>query len=323
MQIATDNEDPFPVTVPNKQDSGELRLTILDESGLPQRLVNELRFACSQSRTAWRTFKTDPRAFLAREVVKFSENVRVHFTPKVIASCISGIGLVGLAAIVLAIASTPSEHEALHKESLPPFQVVMLTLPLNDVPTSKASIGYQGQGRVGFNSGTGEGSNTKTVKSQGGGGGGGEDTLKTQQGAIPEPSAIQVRITNLPPSRAQALPVAGVDIDPALWKALPYPVYGDPRSNSSLTSSGPGKDGGMGDGEGLGIGEGLGPGVGPGKDGNIGGGRRRIGGTGSGEGRGCEVVACTGTIFKVREVDQRARLLSKPEPQYTEEARRN
>lgn len=321
--IATDNEDPSPVTVPNKQDSDELRLTILDESGLPQRLVNELRFACSQSRNAWLTFKTDPRAFLAREVVKFSENVRVHVTPKVIASCISGIGLVGLAALILAIASSPSEGEALHKETLPPFQVVMLTPPRNDVSTLKASIGYQGHGRVGFNSGAGEGSNTKTVKSQGGGGGGELDQKPTQQGAVPQPSEIQARIPNTPPTHVQSLPRAGVDIDPVLWKDLPFPVYGDPRSRSALTSNGPGRDGGMGDGRGTGVGEGDGPGIGPGQDGNIGGNRRSRGSLASGGGSDCSTAGCGGTAFTVRQVHQRARLLSKPEPQYTEEARRN
>lgn len=77
----------------------------------------------------------------------------------------------------------------------------------------------------------------------------------------------------------------------------------------------------MGDGKGLGIGEGEGPGVGRGRDGNTGDGRRAIGSGGVGAERGD--INPDRKIFPVREVDQRARLLQKPEPQYTEEARRN
>lgn len=67
-------------------------------------------------------------------------------------------------------------------------------------------------------------------------------------------------------------------------------------------------------------------GVGPGFRSNTGGGWGQTGccGDGTGEGRGGP-GGSGGSDFAVRvfEVDQRARLLSKPEPQYTEEARRN
>ena len=63
---------------------------------------------------------------------------------------------------------------------------------------------------------------------------------------------------------------------------------------------------------------GSGPGVGPGIDGNMGGDKKSLGccGTGGGPDGSDRPV-------RVSEVEQRARLLSKPEPHYTEEARRN
>ena len=111
-----------------------------------------------------------------------------------------------------------------------------------------------------------------------------------------------------------------MDIDPALWKDLKAPVYGDPLSRSTVESKGPGEGEGIGPNKGLGIGSGDGPGYGPGRDGNMGGGTRVIGccGGGGGEGNGADSPP-----YRPAQVEQRARLLSKPEPHYTEEARRN
>jgi len=64
--------------------------------------------------------------------------------------------------------------------------------------------------------------------------------------------------TEVPPAHQQTLPIAGIDLDPALWKNLSRANYGDPRSNSSSPSNGPGNGGGMGTENGSGIGEGLG-----------------------------------------------------------------
>ena len=110
-----------------------------------------------------------------------------------------------------------------------------------------------------------------------------------------------------------------MDVDPALWKDLKAPVFGDPKSTSTLESKGPGEGEGIGTKNGLGIGDGSGNGYGRGKDGNMGDGPKQPGccGDGGGLGNGPHHP------YRVAEVEQRARLLSKPEPQYTEEARRN
>ncbi len=179
-----------------------------------------------------------------------------------------------------------------------------------------SSIGKDGKGRVGFNSGRGEGSGATPKLARGGGGGGDRNPVPPQAGELPPPSSIVAAIPKAPPIQP-SLPAAGIDIDPALWKDLKAPVYGDPRSNSNIPSYGPGEDGGIGTNKGLGIGPGNGNGYGPGHQRNMGGGDAQDGCCGPGAGRGSDAT------FTNREVEQRARLLSKPEPHYTEEARRN
>ena len=78
----------------------------------------------------------------------------------------------------------------------------------------------------------------------------------------------------------------------------------------------------MGTGQGTGIGEGDGPGVGPGQDGNIGEGRKGIGGNREGGGDG-NSPEDPNRVYPPPQVTERARVLAKPEPQYTEDARRN
>ena len=111
-----------------------------------------------------------------------------------------------------------------------------------------------------------------------------------------------------------------MNIDPALWKDLKAPVFGDPRSASNVESKGPGEGEGIGTNKGTGIGDGFGPGYGPGRDGNMGNGPNQTGCCGGSRGHGAER---DGNPYRAAEVEQKARLLSKPEPQYTEEARLN
>jgi len=154
--------------------------------------------------------------------------------------------------------------------------------------------------------------------SHGGGSGGDHDPAPPQTGKVPPPSEILASIPIAPPVHPPTLPAAGIDIDPALWKDVKAPVYGDPASTSDIPSKGPGEDGGIGTHKGLGTGDGNGPGLGPGEGGNTGCGKRQIGCCGSGSDS-----ASDGRPLKGNEVDQRARLLAKPEPHYTEDARRN
>jgi TonB family protein len=78
----------------------------------------------------------------------------------------------------------------------------------------------------------------------------------------------------------------------------------------------------MGSKNGAGVGEGKGPGFGPGEDGNTGDGRKGAGCCGEGGARG-NGPDDPNRVYPTAEVTQRARVLAKPEPHYTEEARRN
>jgi TonB family protein len=181
-------------------------------------------------------------------------------------------------------------------------------------------------GTAGFNKGSGGGSKPKQEKAGGGGGGGRNETTPASAGKLPQASLDVPQI--LPPDpkppviKNPSLPVAAtVNADPMLVppdaRVLPY---GDPRSKSTTPSSGPGSGNGIGNGTGTGVGSGDGNGIGPGRGGNIGGGDYNRGGGGPGGGGG-------GTdynrVFNSREVNSKARVTYKPEPQYTEEARKN
>ena len=181
-------------------------------------------------------------------------------------------------------------------------------------------------GTAGLNKGSGGGSKPKPEKAGGGGGGGRQDPKPASFGKTPQASLDVPQVVapdpNPPKIKNPSLPVAATVVaDPLLVppdaRVLPY---GDFKSKSNVPSSGPGTGNGIGTGTGGGIGPGEGGGIGPGRGGNIGGGDFNAGGGGPGGGGG-------GTdynkIFSGKDVTTKARVLSKPEPQYTEEARKN
>jgi protein TonB len=79
----------------------------------------------------------------------------------------------------------------------------------------------------------------------------------------------------------------------------------------------------MGNSNGTGIGEGRGPGFGPGEGGNTGGGPKGPPGGGGIGGSNGNNPYNPDRIYSSPQVTERARVISKPEPQYTEDARRN
>src|SRR5947208_5148443 len=199
-----------------------------------------------------------------------------------------------------------------------------VTIDFQDAPkpSSDSGMGAGKRGRVGFERGSGEGSRPVPTRAKGGGGGGLHDQTSASQGRLPQPSVIPAPIPVVFARMPPALPAAGLDIDPALWRNLNYASYGDPRTQSTTASNGPGDGGGVGNGNGTGIGEGDGPGFGRGKNGNIGGGEKSLGGGDKGGSAGDNPNEAD-RVYSSPEVTARARVLSKPEPQYTEAARRN
>ena len=139
-------------------------------------------------------------------------------------------------------------------------------------------------------------------KRSGGGGGGDRSPLPASKGQAPKFATKQFT----PPMAVVAHLNPKLTMDPTLIGPpdvqLPnvnMAQYGDPLAKLGPASNGPGSGGGIGTGQGGGVGSGNGPGFGPGEGGGIGGGVFRAGG-------GVTPPA----------------LISKVEPEYSEEARK-
>ena len=299
----------------------EYQPTIIETRLLINRLAIQIEFLKKELKTSWKDFKSEPVPFVKRSTRELFRRLKKFLsTPNAVPACLTAIVTVGcIVTLALLIERTARIGELADDSIEPPPEIVMLNVDPTQKSNEVAKSGVDGSGRVGLNRGTGEGSGPTPKPSRGGGGGGDRNRHPAQAGKVPPPSNIQAAIPTTPPLNPQSLPVAGIVIDPALWKDLKAPVYGDPRSTSQITSKGPGEGEGIGTNRGYGIGEGDGPGFGPGKNGNTGWGSNETGCCGPGSGR----TTGDGEALWGREVEQRARLLFKPEPQYTEEARRN
>ena len=273
----------------------EYQPTIIESRLLLKRLVVQLVFLENELKRSWGDFRTSPLAFTTRSTQNIYSSLKNFFsTPNTRYACATALmAITGVVIIAFVVQSawTPVEETAENSNEAP-VELVMLVAP----PPEEQAVGKAGVLSL----------SRKPV--QGRSGGGDRDPLPPQFGKMPPPSIIPAAIPTTPPVYPPALPVAGIDIDPSQWKDVEAKVYGDPDSKSNIPSSGPGTGGG--------IGTGIGPGIGGGWGGGTGCGTVAVSRGGSG---------CGGKYVPLRqsEVDQRARLLIKPEPQYTEEARRN
>jgi len=139
-------------------------------------------------------------------------------------------------------------------------------------------------------------------KMGGGGGGGDHSPLPPSKGRLPKAALRQFTppravVNNFNP-RLSMEPSIVVPPDVSLPQ-VNMAQYGDPLGKLGPPSNGPGSDGGIGNGKHGGVGPGEGVGYGPGKDGGVGGGVFEVGSDGA----------------------TAPRLISKVEPEYSEEAR--
>jgi TonB family protein len=300
--------------------SHEYQPTIIETRPLISRLAIQIAFFRGELKQSWPKFKEDPVAF--GKVITHQLLHSLGSTPNAIPATVAAVVAIAFVIIMALLVdkSTRTTDRAL-VEVEPEVVMMNFTNPFN---SGTGSIGLDGPGRVGFQKGTGEGSGPSPRLAQGGGGGGNHTPLPPQSGKLPPPSDIQAAIPTAPPTHPPALPVAGMDIDPALWTDLKAPVFGDPKATTAIAESkGQGEGEGIGTGKGLGVGSGSGPGYGQGRDGNLGGGSKEVGCCSVGGGQDIGLGAGLHRFYKVSEVERKARLLSKPEPQYTEEARKN
>jgi TonB family protein len=198
-----------------------------------------------------------------------------------------------------------------------------LTQMITDIPNEQPT---PDEGTAGMAKGSGGGSKPKQEKAGGGGGGGREEKEPASFGKLPQADLKIPQVVapdpHPPVIKNPSLPMpATLDADPVLFPPDTRQLaYGDPKSKSTTPSSGSGTGNGIGSGTGGGVGPGSGGGYGPGEGGNTGGGPRREGGGGPGGGGGGTDYS---KIFSGKDVTSKARVLSKPEPTYTEAARKN
>ena len=312
------------VDPPGTYRSTQFALTLLSDVPLSQRLLVELSFFLSRFKQRWPDFKEDPVAVIKIEARQLGLVLKHAFSrPQVAAGLVTSIMFVMSVTLIVAVLDQRGINR--DQEDERDYLEVVTTINFPESPDNKSDPGTGAgeKGRVGFERGRGEGSRPEPARSRGGGGGGDGSRLASSQGRIPTPSLIPAPIPTAAVRLPQALPVAGIDLDPALWRKLDYSSYGDPRSKSTTPSNGSGEGGGIGNGKGTGIGEGDGPGFGRGRDGGIGGGSKEPGGGDIGGSRRNNPDGDSDRVYKSPEVSTRPRVIAKPEPQYTEQARRD
>jgi TonB family protein len=303
--------------------STQFALTLLPDARLSRRLFAEISFAIRQIKNYWPKFKEDPFGSIGLAALHLLAVAKRTIARPQMAFALATSVLI-LTSVVFALLVL-ERREGTHSVEDESAFVVTTTLNFGSSSETREGqgIGAGEKGRVGFARGGGEGSRPEPARSQGGGGGGDGSKRAASRGRVTIPSIIPAPIPTAAVRLPQALPVAGIDLDPALWRKLDYSSYGDPRSKQTTPSNGPGNDGGVGTGNGTGIGEGDRSGFGPGRDGNIGGGSNKPGGGGiGGSPRNNPNDDDSNRVYKSPEVNTRPRVISKPEPQYTEQARR-
>jgi TonB family protein len=286
-----------------------LSLTILENRGVVERLLLEVGTLFNEFKNSPKQFTKAAFAYNSRRFLTFISSPRVAMAS--MASIFAITSVVMLVIMLDQRLSRQDRSEAIRDD-------IELLSQITDIPETQPT---PDPGPAGTNKGKGGGSKPKFERPAGGGGGGRQEQAPASKGKLPQASLDIPQVlapeVKPPPIKNPSLPVAAtIKADPLLFPPDTRPIpYGDPKSKSTTPSAGPGTGGGIGSGTGAGVGPGTGGGVGPGTGGNTGGGDFRAGGGGPGGGGG-------GT-YRASQVTQKARIISKPEPAYTEEARKN
>jgi TonB family protein len=300
----------------------EYHLTILDDVGLTRRLMTEVREVAHDNELNWKEFKRHPGAFTQRAVIGYSRAGWKFFSQRnvALAVLVAFVAVTSIIGFVFLVENLPRTQAARN-----PYEDLELVgmVPDTEIPKEEEK---PDEGPAGTNKGKGGGSKPKQEKPGGGGGGGRQDPNPVSFGK-PAPGLMTPQLITpsvRPPNPNPSLPVAAtIKADPLLMPPdLRDIPFGDPKSTYTTPSDGPGKDSGQGTGEGSGQGPGQGRGYGPGRGENVGGGDTNYGGGGPGGGGGGRDVDYS-RPFQPSQVNAKAVIISKPEPGFTEEARKN
>jgi len=303
---------------------GEYHLTFIQDEGLTRRLVREVKAVGHDAELTWPEFKKDPVGFTRRSAAAYgSAGWKFVSQRNVAVAIVAAVVVIGsVVGLVIALERLRGQQLA---EVNPYENLEVVGYVENEVPKEQPT---PDKGTAGLNEGKGGGSKPKQDKPGGGGGGGRQDQTPASQGKLPtaqlEVPPILTANPNPPKITQPHLPTpVTIQLDPLLAKNDPRPIpYGDPRATATIPSSGTGRGGGMGDGTGGGVGTGSGTGYGPGNGYNTGGGDAHEGGGGAGGGGGGAPEDYRRT-FRPTEVTRKAVITAKPEPGFTEEARKN
>jgi TonB family protein len=301
----------------------EYQLTILEQRGLLSRLLAEVRETARDAELTRAEFRRDPFGFVQRLSAAYGSmlwrGLRQENTAYgVFAAFVAVLTLVGA---VAALDGFQRRDGGLLAERIRDDLVYLGGV--TEIPKEQPK---PDEGTAGMAKGTGGGSAKALHERAGGGGGGGRHEDKPAvNGKLPQATLLPQVLApdpHPPTIRNPSLPTAAtIQADPMLFPPDTRAInYGDPKSKATELSSGSGDGNGIGEGTGGGVGSGRGTGYGPGEGFNTGGGPAKLGSGGPGGGGGG--VDYTRN-FRVNEVTRKANITSKPEPLYTEEARKN
>jgi TonB family protein len=302
---------------------GEYRLTFVEDEGLARRLVKELKAVGREAGLTLPEFKRDPFGFVGRTFEAYGRAGWGFFSQRNVALATTSAFV--FVTLLLGAVFALDRMRARQLASANPYESLEIVGYVeNEIPKEQPQ---PDKGPAGTNEGKGGGSKSKYEKPGGGGGGGRQEAMQASAGKLPPAQLNQPPINPAspkPPVMNAHLPTPSIiQVDPALVKADDRPLpYGLPNSTSTTPSSGSGRGGGIGEGSGGGVGSGEGTGLGPGRGHNTGGGDAHEGGGGPGGGGGGGGIDYM-RPFRQNEVNVRALITFKPEPGFTEEARKN
>jgi TonB family protein len=301
----------------------EFHLTFVEDEGLTRRLVRELKAVGREAGLTLPEFRRDPFGFVGRSIQAYGRASWGFFSQRNVA--LATMSAFVFVTLLLGTVFALERMRARQLASANPYETLeVIGYVDNEIPKAQPT---PEKGTAGTNEGKGGGSKPKYEKPAGGGGGGRLEQTPASGGKLPTAQLEVPPIVTANPKPAPLNPhlptPVTIQVDPMLVKVDPRDIpYGVPNSTATESSSGPGKGGGMGDGSGGGVGTGDGTGLGPGRGANTGGGDRRDGGGGPGGGGGGGGIDYT-RPFRQNDVTARAIITYKPEPGFTEEARKN
>jgi TonB family protein len=300
----------------------DYRLTILEERGLLTRLLAEVRETAHDAELTRAELRRDPLGFARRMGAAYAamtlRALRQENTAYGVVAAF--VAVLTLAGAVAALNSFQTTRGGLLAERL--REDLIYLGRVTEIPKAQPK---PDEGTAGMAKGAGGGAKPRQERPGGGGGGGRLEDKPAVHGKLPQATLdpqVLAPDPQPPAIRNPSLPTtATIRADPTLFPNDPRAInYGDPKSKATELSSGSGSGNGIGEGTGGGVGSGSGSGYGAGEGYNTGGGPAKPGGGGGGGGNPGVDYART---FRVNEVTRKAHITGKPEPLYTEEARKN